>query len=380
MKKSFKIAVTGGGSGGHVMPALSVIKRLKRYSQEKDIDFSIIYIGSKNGIEKDLVLKNNIDYFEISTGKLRRYISAKNFTDIFRISKGLFDSLKIFKNAKPDLLFSTGGFVSVPPVIAANLKKIPIIIHEQTVDAGLANKIASRFANFVALTFEESKKYFPQKKVILTGIPLRDEIFEGEKDKAYLKFNLTKELPTIYFTGGGLGCHILNQAAMVIIPDLLDKCNVVFQTGNANDGKDYKELLELKESLSADKKKGKFILYNFITEDLPDILAVTDLAIARSGAGTVNEFMALKIPAIFIPLAIATKQEQLKNAMIDVKAGGAEIVEEKDLTPIVLLKKIEDILFSKKIKKMKENLSKIKINNGTDNIIGIIEKILGINI
>lgn len=377
MRKSFNIAITGGGSGGHIMPALSIIDRLKRFSQEKDIDFSIIYIGSKNGIEKELALKNQINYFEISTGKLRRYFSKENVIDIFRILKGIFDSLKIFKKNKFDLLFSTGGFVSVPSVIAANLKKIPIIIHEQTVDAGLANKIAAKFASIIALTFEESKKYFPKNKTILTGIPLREEIFKGDKEKSYKKFNLNKNLPTIYFTGGGLGCHLLNNTAKNIIPDLLEKCNIIFQTGNADNGKDYNLFLKLKDELPL-YKKDRFIVYNFINKDLADILAITDLAIGRSGAGTVNEFMALKIPAIFIPLKIATKQEQLKNAMIAVKIGGAEIIEEDNLTPLILLKKIEEILFSGKIVEMKRNLNKKEIKNGTESIINIIKQILNI--
>ncbi len=373
MKKKYKIIFTGGGSGGHTMPALAMIQAIKEYS--KEIEFSILYIGSYDGVEKELLENYNINYKSICTGKLRRYLSINNFIDIFKIIRGINQSKKIIKEFAPDILVSTGGFVSVPPVISAKRQKVPIIIHEQTIDAGLANKIASKFADKIAITFPESKKYFPQNKITLTGIPLRRELFNGNKDELFKKFNLDKNLPLIYFTGGGLGCHILNITAIKILPEILDKCNVIFQTGKALNGNDFIEMKKFKESLD-NKKKNRLVIFDFINKELPDIYAAADLAVSRSGAGTVNELMSLSIPTIFIPLAISTKNEQLRNAQFVENINGGIIIEENQLNPGVLLKNINDILFTDKINMIKKNLKKLKFQNGTENMIKLIFKLL----
>ncbi|OHD18256.1 MAG: undecaprenyldiphospho-muramoylpentapeptide beta-N-acetylglucosaminyltransferase [Spirochaetes bacterium GWD1_27_9] len=373
--KEIRVLFTGGGSGGHTMPAISMIQALKKYCLQNNTKCEILYVGSHNGIEKEIATKNEIDFVSISTGKLRRYFSFKNFSDIFRILKGFFDSLKIIKKFSPQLIFSTGGFVSVPPVVAGKMKKIPVIIHEQTVDAGLANKIAAKFATKICLTFPESKKYFPQSKTLITGIPLRDEIFEGNVEVAKKRFNFDFNQPVILFMGGGLGCHILNEIGLQIIPNLLDKANIIFQTGKANDGKDFVEMQKLYESLTPDKK-NKFALFEFVNEEIGDIYKITDLAIARSGAGTVNEFLALGLPSIFIPLAIATNNEQLKNAMIMQKINAAFIIEENNLTKESLLKTIDEILFTDKIKTMKKNLSNYENVFGKNNLLNLIVDIL----
>ena len=374
MNKKYKFVFTGGGSGGHTMPALAMIQAIKDYSN--NFQCTLLYIGSHNGVEKELIENNNVEYRSISTGKFRRYLSINNFLDIFRIFIGIKQSRKILNDFKPDVLISTGGFVSVPPVIAAKQLKIPIIIHEQTIDAGLANKIASRFANKVALTFNESKKYFLKKDTLLTGLPIRKELFDGNKNEALKKFNLDTKLPVIYFTGGGLGCHILNLTALKILPELLEKSNVIFQTGKALNNRDFFEMKKFRESLDNNKKK-RLLVFDFIKEELAAVYALADLAVARSGAGTVNELMALNIPAIFIPLAIATKNEQLRNAGYVKKIGGSIIIEEKDLNPEILLKSINDILFTDRIKKMRHNLKEHSIQNGTKNMINLIFKIAG---
>jgi len=359
------------------MPALAMIKTFQKYYDKKNIKYKILYIGSKDSIEKSVIEKNNIDYRSISTGKFRRYFSLKNVTDIFNIIKGLFDSIKIIKDFKPDIIFSTGGFVSVPPVIAGYLKNIPILIHEQTIDAGLANKIAGFFATKIALTFSVSKKYFKKKKCILTGIPLREEIFSGNKENAFKKFGLDKKLPVIYFTGGGLGCHILNLASFEFLPELLEKANVIFQTGSSFNNKDYLMMLKLRDNLP-DNKKRRFIVYNFINEDIADIYSIAYLAIGRSGAGTVSEFMALKIPAIYIPLKIATNNEQFKNAQAHVKNKSAVIIEEKELTKEKLFNTITDILFTDKIKTMKKNLKTLNHEPGNKKLLTLLENLINL--
>ncbi|HPO48831.1 MAG TPA: undecaprenyldiphospho-muramoylpentapeptide beta-N-acetylglucosaminyltransferase [Spirochaetota bacterium] len=371
MARELKIVFTGGGSGGHAMPAVSLIKSLQKYSENNDIKLSILYIGSKNGIEKKIIANLNVNYKSISTGKLRRYFSFSNFFDIFRILKGLFDSFFIIKKFSPDLLFSTGGFVSVPPVIAAKLLKKKVIIHEQTIDAGLANKISSKFADKICITFKESLRYFPNNKTVVTGIPLRENIFEGNKDRGLERFGFDKNLPTVFFTGGGLGCHILNRTALKIMPQLLEKTNVIFQTGGSNNGNDFIEMKKIKEELPSDLKK-RFVVYDFVNEELGDVFKITDLAVARSGAGTVCELIALKIPAIFIPLSIATNNEQYKNAEIMKNAKAAKIIEENILTESILYETINDILFSDSIKKMKESFKNIEDTNGREKILNLI--------
>ncbi len=373
------IIITGGGSGGHVMPALAVIEELRNSQNDFFKENNIIYIGSKKGIEKSLIEKSGVEYKSINTGKLRRYLSFQNLSDIFRTFTGIVQSAKLIKKIRPDIIFSTGGFVSVPVIIAGKIKKIPILIHEQTVDAGLANKIAGRFAQKIALTFPESGKYFQKDKIVVTGIPIRKEIFQGTKESGYKRFGFDSSLPTIFFTGGGLGCRVLNEAAKVILPELLIKTNVIYQTGAAMNGRDFLDMKKIRESLP-DYLQKRLYLTDFINNEIADVFALTDLAIARSGAGTVNELLMLKIPAIFIPLAIATNNEQLKNALISVNLGGAEIIEEKELSSTILLDKIINILFSEKIVAMKKNLSETNFKNGLNNVVGLIENILKNNI
>lgn len=366
-----RILITGGGSGGHAMPAIAIIEALKKEAQTTGEELKILYVGSHKGIEKKIAEKNQIDFVSISTGKLRRYLSLENFLDLFRILKGIFDSFQIIRQFKPTLIFSTGGFVSVPVVIAGRLKKVKIIIHEQTVDAGLANKIAARFADKIALTFKESGQFFPSEKVEVTGIPLRDSIFHVDKTAAKIKIGITSDAPVIYISGGGLGCHKLNLISKEILPKLLEKTNVILQTGNANNGQDYLDLLRFRENIEKEEQKKRLFIYNFI-EDVGSIYAVTDLVVSRSGAGTVNELIALKIPAVFIPLAIATNDEQLKNASIMQKIGAAEIVKEKDLNAEHLYFMIEELIFTEKLANMKANLQAITNFRGNDNLLELI--------
>ena len=360
-----KIIMTGGGSGGHVMPALSLIDKLKT-------DNDILYVGSKNSIEQQQCERRNIEFRKIATGKLRRYLSLKNVTDIFRVIKGIFDAGRIIRKFRPNVIVSTGGFVSVPVVIAGHFHSVPILIHEQTIDAGLANKIAAKFATRIAVTFSESKKYFPAAKTVQTGIPLRDVIFTGSRDSAIANLGLNSTMRTIYFTGGGLGCHILNETALQILDTILDTHNVIYQTGNAMDGADYEAMVQFREGLSTDKQQ-RFKLYNFVNEEIADIFAAADMAVARSGAGTVCELSAMHIPAVFIPLAIATGNEQYKNAKSVSDIGGAVILEEKDLTADKLLSDI--LCVSDKCETMRNALSLAENKNGSEMIIEIIKDI-----
>jgi UDP-N-acetylglucosamine--N-acetylmuramyl-(pentapeptide) pyrophosphoryl-undecaprenol N-acetylglucosamine transferase len=375
MKKELSMIFTGGGSGGHVMPAYSMIELVSEYCLKHDIKFCILYIGSKNSIEENITGLHNIPFKRVSTGKLRRYFSLKNLTDIFRIILGFFQSFFILNRIKPHLLFSTGGFVSVPPVIAAKLLKIPVIIHEQTIDAGLANKIAGRFADKICLTFEESSKYFQSDKTVVTGIPQRKEIFSGTKVNALKRFGFDPDLPVILFIGGGLGCHKLNVTGIEILPILLERCNIIFQTGRSGDNTDFEDMKNFYNDLD-DYKKNRMKLFDFINEEIGDIYALTNLAVARSGAGTVCEFISLKIPAIFIPLAIATNNEQYRNAKIMEKAGSAVIIEERNLDKVTMLEIINEIVFTGKLESMKKNFAGLPELNGGEQLLNEIISML----
>jgi len=371
MKNKLKIIFTGGGSGGHTMPAVSIISSLKIIKAYSSKDIDILYIGSFNGVEKNIIKSLEIPYKSISTGKLRRYFSIKNFFDIFNIILGIMQSFFIIKSFNPDIIVSTGGFVSIPPVISGKFLKAPILIHEQTINAGLANIIAAKFADIVALTFPDSKKYFNNKKTAVTGLPMREDVLSGNRKSAFKNLGINPELPVVYFTGGGLGCHLLNTTALVIIEELLSICNIIYQSGENKEFNDYARLSELKKNLP-EKLKKRFLVFDFIKDELKDIYAAADLAVSRSGAGTVCELASMHIPAIYIPLAIATKNEQYKNARSIEEKGGAVIIEENKLSPILLKKTVTNLISSKQNKTMKKNLSKAKIINGTNNIIKLI--------
>ena len=368
-----KLVITGGGSGGHTIPAITIYDALNDFYNNKDEKFDCIYIGSYDGIEKEIAKKKYISFYPIATGKLRRYFSFSNFIDIFRIFKGIFDSIKILKKFNPQITFSTGGFVSVPVVIASKLLKIPIVIHEQTVNVGLANKIASKFAQTVAISFLSSQKYFPKSKTIHTGQPIRKILFNGSKENCYERFNLNKNLPIVYVTGGSQGSHKINQILIKIIPTLINKANIIHQCGKTQGHNDFDELIEFKSSLNIDIQT-QYIVKDFIHEDeLKDILAGSSLLIGRAGAGTVNEAIALKIPSIFIPLPFATKNEQYENAKIMQSIGGAEIIDESNLNSELLNKTIDLLLFNTdKHNKMKNNLNTYSNINATDIILDII--------
>ncbi len=370
-----KIAITGGGSGGHTLPAVTIYDELVGYFQTtaSNEKFNCIYIGSKDGIENQVANNKNIPFHYISTGKLRRYFSLKNISDILRIIKGIFDSYSILKTFKADILFSTGGFVSVPVVIASKILSIPVIIHEQTTSVGLANKIASYFALKIAISFPSAKKYFPESKVIHTGQPIRKELFTGSKDECYKIFNLNKNLPLIYITGGSQGSHKINTTFKPILKDLLQLSNIIHQCGKTDGHNDFQELNDYKQSLP-DSVKHHYIIKDFInTQELKHILNGTDLLIGRSGAGTVSEVLALAIPSIFIPLPSATRNEQYTNARMLEEISAAQIINENTLNPELLKESIINLIINHKtLTDMKKNIKKISMPSANNIIVELL--------
>lgn len=320
MKK--KIVFTGGGTAGHVMPNIALMEKLKD-------DYDIYYIGSKNGIEKTLITNLGIPYTGISTGKLRRYFDWKNFTDPFRVIKGFSEAKKAIKTIKPDICFSKGGFVSVPVVLAAKSKKVPTIIHESDMTPGLANKIAIPAATKVCCNFTEAAEKLPKGKGVVTGTPIRSELFTGSKEAAFEYCGFTGNKPVILVVGGSTGAKSVNEAIWKSLDKLLETYYVIHLCGKGKANKDL------------DGKEG-YKQIEYCDKEMKDMLAAADIIISRAGANAICEFLALKKLNILIPLsAQASRGDQILNAKSFVKQGYSYMLEDEQVNEKTLFEAIE---------------------------------------
>lgn len=355
---SKKIVMTGGGTAGHVTPNIALFPTLK----EKGYDIS--YIGSYDGIEKNLISNLGIPYLGISTGKFRRYFDPKNFSDPFRVIKGYFEAKKYLKQIKPDVIFSKGGFVSVPVVRAAASLKIPCIIHESDITPGLANKLCIPVANKVCCNFPETFSLLPASKAVLTGSPIRKELLQGDKAKGLKLCNFTSDKPVIMVIGGSLGAVAINQAVRDALPKLLDQYQVVHICGK-----------EKMDNLLLTTKGYK--QFEYITDELKDIFAMADIVISRAGANSISELLSLKKPNILIPLsAAASRGDQILNAASFENQGYSVVIDEDDLTTKILVEEINKLFQNKEqyINKMKESNMKDPITIISDLIDEYVEK------
>ncbi|MDD6795116.1 MAG: undecaprenyldiphospho-muramoylpentapeptide beta-N-acetylglucosaminyltransferase [Clostridiaceae bacterium] len=356
--KKYKIVMTGGGTAGHVTPNLALVPSLK----EKG--FEISYIGSKDGIEKKIVTEAGIKYYGISSGKLRRYFDLKNISDPFKVLKGIFDARKILSKEKPDVVFSKGGFVSVPVVIAASMKKIPVVAHESDITPGLANKLASPFCDKLCVTFRESLKYVKGNKGVLTGSPIRKEIFNGSKAKALKICDFTGEKEILFVMGGSLGSKVINDVIRKNIDELLKKFDIIHICGKGNIDEGYK------------KYKG-YKQFEFVSEELPDLMNASDYIISRAGANSIFEFLALKKPTLLIPLSKkASRGDQILNANSFKKEGYSLVMEEEEITSESFMKKVKQLVEKKKelINNMEKRKDKVGNVAVIDTIMASIRK------
>lgn len=319
------IVLTGGGTAGHVTPNIALIPKL----QEKG--FQISYIGSYNGIEKSLIQELGIPYYGISSGKLRRYFDIKNFSDPFRVLKGYSQAKKLMKQLKPDVVFSKGGFVTVPVVLAAKKRKIPAIIHESDMTPGLANKLCLSSATKICCNFPETVSTLPADKAVLTGTPIRQELLHGDKEAARNFCGFSSDKPVLLVIGGSLGAASVNENVRKILPDLLKEFQVIHLCGKG------------KTDSSLEHTAG-YVQYEYIKEELPDLFALADIVISRAGANAICELNALAKPNLLIPLsANASRGDQILNARSFERQGYSMVLEEEEITESVLMDSIRKL-------------------------------------
>ena len=320
-----KILLTGGGSAGHITVNLALIPLLLQAGWE------IIYIGSFSGIESELILDiPEVKYYGISTGKLRRYFDRQNFSDLFRVIKGIFEAYTIIRWEKPNVVFSKGGFVSVPVVIGSALNNIPVVTHESDLTPGLANRINMYFAQKICTTFSETLKHLPEDKGKYIGAIVRPELKLGnaEKGRIFCQFNSNK--PVILVTGGSLGSAYINQTIRSLLDHLLETFEIVHICGKGN--------------IDLSFQHEDYRQFEYVSNELADLMHLADIVISRAGSNFIFEFLALRKPMILIPLSKkSSRGDQIDNARVFEKQGFAEVILEDDLTEDLLLDKIDTV-------------------------------------
>jgi UDP-N-acetylglucosamine--N-acetylmuramyl-(pentapeptide) pyrophosphoryl-undecaprenol N-acetylglucosamine transferase len=344
--------MTGGGSAGHVTPNLALIPKLREQG------YIVEYIGTENGIEKNIIQNENLKYYAIASGKLRRYFDIKNFSDPFKVVKGVFQAKRILKEVNPKLVFSKGGFVSVPVVLGAYMNKIPVVSHESDMTPGLANKIVAPFCNKICVTFPESLKQLDKNKAKLTGTPIREELFAGSKiiGKRICKFN--DEKPVIMIIGGSLGSKVINNTIYSKINELLKEYNIIHLCGKGNFNN---ELVD----------KTGYVQFEYVSKELPHLMQAADIFISRAGANAIFEILALKKLNILIPLsAKASRGDQILNSKSFEKNGYSLVIEEEELNGDVLLEKIKYLMQNKN--QYYNAMKKSTLKDGVDNILNVI--------
>ena len=349
-----RIILTGGGTAGHVTPNIALLPRLK------ELNYDIHYIGSYNGIEKELIEAFGIPYHGISSGKLRRYFSLQNFTDPFRVIRGFGEAKKLIKLLKPDVIFSKGGFVSVPVVLAGKKCKVPTIIHESDMTPGLANKLSIPSATKVCCNFPETVSELPADKAVLTGSPIRQELLSGNRQKALDFTGFTDSKPVILVIGGSLGAVAVNEAVRRVLPNLLKDFQVIHLCGKN------------KVDPSLNGLDG-YVQYEYIKYELKDLFALTDIVISRAGANAICELLALHKPNLLIPLsANASRGDQILNARSFERQGFSLMLEEEEITNENFLAAVHE-LYDNRAKYI-DAMAKSNQQDSIDTIIDLIEE------
>ena len=322
------IILTGGGTAGHVSLNEAIIPSLR------EAGYDVHYIGSHDGIEKELIGNAfpTLPYHSISSGKLRRYFSVKNFTDPFKVLVGVAQAFSIIKKVKPTVIFSKGGFVSVPVVIAAKLANIPVVVHESDVTPGLANKISLPFASHIFTVFKETVKHLPSDKATCTGSIIRQQLFEGNRERGLAICGFTSDKKVLLVMGGSLGSVVINDALRENLSSLLEQYQIIHLCGKGN------------HDVTLENSEG-YCQFEYVTAELPDLLYASDYIVSRAGSNSIFEFLALHKPMLLIPLSAAkSRGDQVLNANLFKKQGFAQVLDEEKLTKESFMQAIEHLV------------------------------------
>lgn len=360
-----KIVVSGGGTGGHIYPALALIREI----QKKEKNSSFLYIGTEKGLESTLVRREKIPFKAIEITGFKRKISFDNVKTVMRFLKGVRESKKMLKEFQADVVIGTGGYVCGPVVYAAAKLGIPTIIHEQNSVPGLTNKFLSRYATKVAICFPEAESFFPKSKTVFTGNPRASEVLSFSGKKGIEKMGLDVNKSTVLVVGGSRGARPINDAILKVMTQLKDKpYQLLYVTGDVHYDK-------VTEELRLIGNPENVVVKPFI-HNMPEVLAGVDLVVARAGATTLAELTALGVPSILIPSPYVTNNHQEKNADSLVKKDAAKMILEKDLTGSNLLKSIDDILLSnEQLNKMKAAATSLGVPNASEKMYEVMQAV-----
>lgn len=343
-----RVVVSGGGTGGHIYPALALIREIR--STTKQADF--LYIGTEKGLESELVTREDIPFKTIDITGFKRKISIENVKTILRFVKGVHKSKRILKDFKPDVVIGTGGYVCGPVVYAAAKLGIPTIVHEQNSIPGMTNKFLSRYVDHVAICFEEARAYFPKEKVVLTGNPRATEVVAMEKGKGLASLGLKKDVKTVLIFGGSRGAKPINDAVVKSLNIFREKpYQVLYVTGEIH-------FEEVKKEIELTGDTSNVIVKPFI-HHMPEVLANIDLAVTRAGATTLAELTSLGVPSVLIPSPYVTNNHQEKNARALSDHGAALLLLEKDLTANSLITHIDTVMDDEQLASLSKNAAKL---------------------
>lgn len=352
------IILTGGGTAGHITPNIALIPRLR------EAGFRIYYIGLRGGMEENLIKQQGVPFFGIHGGKLRRYVDLKNFTDVFKIDAGFFESVSIIKKLRPDVIFSKGGFVSTPVVWAAHFCKVPVAAHESDGTVGLANKLSLPFVKKVCYTFPQTGKQIPDGKGVFTGLPIRDSLVHGDAEKGRTLCGFSGKKPVIVATGGSQGAKFINDMLRSQLDKLLPKFDICHICGKGN-------LVSSLEGRSGYKQ------FEYVTDDLPDLFAMADMVVSRAGATSIFELLALKKPNLLIPYSLkASRGDQIVNAKFFQKQGFSEVLDENGATPEKFLKLLKSVYVNRAY--YVEKMDACPFQNGLDGVFKVVCELAGI--
>ncbi|MED4603721.1 undecaprenyldiphospho-muramoylpentapeptide beta-N-acetylglucosaminyltransferase [Paenibacillus validus] len=348
-----KIVFTGGGTAGHVTPNLAVMAKLRERGWE------IHYIGSRNGIEREIVEHEGVPFHPIASGKLRRYFDLKNFKDPFRVALGVGQAYGLLRRLKPHIVFSKGGFVSVPVIVACRLAGVPVISHESDLTPGLANKISMPFASRICVTFPETLQYVRSDKAECTGLPIREQILQGAAARGLSLCGFHSQKPVLLVMGGSLGAQRINQTVRASLDTLLQRYQIIHICGKGH----------VDPTLAG--KRG-YSQFEYVKDELPDLLAAADLVVSRAGSTSIFEFLALNKPMLLIPLSrAASRGDQILNANSFQSQGYAHVLFEEDLSADALVSGISALYDERDA--MKRRMADNPYGNGTETIVRLLE-------